>query len=172
MKTSLAIVSVLLCMTTIVSAIVTDYVIQTDPRICKNSVLAFKVHGTSVIACPGGWSGHISNSRLCGRGYHLCNKNDKGPKLSKISYSHGIKIPGCYAFNAAHDFGQCIDCENKRHHDDLGGVGVTCPRKTTSQSTSCLTGGTIDAAPNVNSSNNNKGCRYHPGISGVLCCKN
>ena len=133
--------------------------------------MAYKVHKTDVIACPGGWFGHISNSDLCGTGYHLCTKDDKDKYLSKINYDHASKICGCYAFNAAHDFGQCIDCENKLHHDDLGGIGTTCPRKTKRQRTSCINGGTIDAAPNVNSSNNNKGCRYHKGISGVICCK-
>ncbi|RDD36397.1 hypothetical protein TrispH2_011668 [Trichoplax sp. H2] len=148
------------------------YTRRTAPPICGNSVIALKVYETLVIACPGGWRGHISNAKLCARGYHVCNKNDRASLLSKITFSRGIQIPGCYAFNAAHDFGRCIDCKNREHQDDLGGVGMTCPRKTTSQNISCLTGGTIDAAMGVSSFATNRACHYHPGISGVLCCEN
>ncbi|RDD36245.1 hypothetical protein TrispH2_011678 [Trichoplax sp. H2] len=95
--------------------------------ICGNSVIALKVYEILVIACLGGWRGHISNTKLCTRGYHMCNKNDRASLLSKITFSCGIQISGCYAFNAAYDFGLCIDCGNREHQDDLGGVGMTYP---------------------------------------------
>ncbi|RDD36396.1 hypothetical protein TrispH2_011667, partial [Trichoplax sp. H2] len=130
-----------------------------------------KVYHSSVIGCPGSWTGHIRNADLCGRGYHLCNKSDRKSLLSKITYKDAIKIPGCYAFNAAHDFYKCIDCENRTAHDDLAGVGRACPIKV-ERRTSCITGGMIDAVRSFESYSNNMAYQYHSGISGVLCCKN
>lgn len=138
-------------------------------KFCRNGLPTIKIYNLEIVACSGRWNGHISSSNLCGKDYHLCNKDDK-PLLSNIHYNSAIKISGCYAFNAAQDHGRCINCENRQHQDDMGGIGKACPLRYSESS--CISGGRIDAMSHHSTYKNNQACRYHSRISGVLCCKN
>ena len=65
-------------------------------------------------ACAGRWQGHVKfASELCAPGWDVCNWKTDGHVLSKISYTVGLSVEGCYAYNAAQDGGRCRECLSK-----------------------------------------------------------
>jgi hypothetical protein len=105
-------------------------------------------------------------------GWHLCIGGDAA--LSTISFADATAFPGCFAINAAQDNshchpGSCSDAVSagvdSAANIDMGGVGQDCKLAAPNQ-TSCIKNGRIDA-----SENSGTGCNFHPGLTGVVCCK-
>eukprot|EP00118_Oscarella_pearsei_P025592 m.308428 g.308428 ORF g.308428 m.308428 type:complete len:337 (+) comp43981_c0_seq1:546-1556(+) len=125
-----------------------------------------------VQACAGRWSGDISgaSSQLCAKGWHVCSPATDGGSvddrllLKTITFTEAQKPSGCFAYNAANDFGQCrhLNCD-ENSFNDMGSIGSTCNLKPTA--TSCLGTGRIDLKGRACGS-------FKAGeTTGVLCCK-
>ncbi|XP_071949283.1 uncharacterized protein [Antedon mediterranea] len=123
-----------------------------------------------IVACHGAWKGHVKHGKvLCAQGWSVCNHNDQ-KYLGLISWQDANSMNGCYAYNAANNFGRCRKCSGKNHEDNMGGIGRHCSQRRPNKS-SCLAGGRIDVFYGHKKSGI-PSCSYQPGlVSGVLCCK-
>ncbi|XP_070539758.1 uncharacterized protein [Ptychodera flava] len=137
---------------------------------CSDGTMeGFSTH-PRLAACSGSWHGHIRNSSsLCAEGWSVCNWKDVD-LLRTVAWSQATSVGGCYAYNAAHDKGQCKECVEDINQDDMAGIGKGCPHQNFGQN-SCLANGRIDASCCIDSVTR-EACTFIPGvISGVLCCK-
>ncbi|XP_030842154.1 uncharacterized protein LOC100893885 [Strongylocentrotus purpuratus] len=121
-------------------------------------------------ACSGKWEGHVGNaSHLCAPGWGVCSW-EQASLLGTLTWTESVAIEGCFAYNAAHDRGECGPCKNTLEQDDLGGIGKHCPHQNKGQS-SCIASGRIDASCCLDS-HFDRACHYRPGLmTGVVCCK-
>ena len=133
----------------------------------------------SVAACAGPWSARIdgpSAAALCSAGWHVCSPAASTADrqiLGAITYGEAVGIPGCFAFNAAHDNGTCVPCTDDGTADDMGAVGANCTRGYYNPTwTSCLGTGRIDADC-CEAYATNHACRQNDTNphTGVVCCK-
>jgi cysteine-rich repeat protein len=124
-----------------------------------------------IAACSGPWQGHIASlspAALCGAEFHVCNSSDVA-LLKTIKQKDAFQT-GCWAVNAANDFGGCGPCSNGPNSNDMAGVGKNCQGKITNYGSSCISDNyRIDSA--------NQTCvRPWSGafswINGVMCCAN
>ena len=122
-----------------------------------------------VALCSGGWTGHIGSSNpsgLCGDNWHVCNGADHNLLLT-IAPADAFQ-PGCWALNAANDFGQCSACQNGPDSNDMSGLGKDCQGKVTNYGSCCISNSyRIDAATSCV-----RGNGQMKWISGVVCCAN
>ncbi|XP_033126450.1 neurogenic locus notch homolog protein 1-like isoform X2 [Anneissia japonica] len=127
-------------------------------------------HLPGIVACHGAWKGHVKHGKvLCAQGWSVCNHNDQ-KYLNLISWEDANSMNGCYAYNAANNFGRCRKCSGKNHEDNMGGIGRHCSQRRPNKS-SCLAGGRIDVFYG-HKKRGGPSCSYKPGlVSGVLCCK-
>ncbi|XP_038070819.1 uncharacterized protein LOC119739807 [Patiria miniata] len=137
---------------------------------CSNGVTVGFEASHRLAACSGSWQGHVRNaSSLCAAGWDVCSWADESI-LKSVTWVEAVSLPGCYAYNAAQDRGQCGPCTENTEQDDMGGVGRGCPHQNPGQ-TSCLGNGRIDASCCMDS-HYGQACAYRPGITtGVLCCR-
>lgn len=125
-----------------------------------------------IAACGGRWTGDIgseSADALCGVGWKVCSPAENAidrATVGAITYTQAQSFGGCYALNAAHDFGLCLPCDpSDGDRDDLAGMGTSCPDQYSATDTSCLADGRIDAQ-------NGSDCEFIEGVtSGVVCCQ-
>lgn len=124
----------------------------------------------NIAACDGHWQGHVQNSsHLCAPGWQVCSYREEG-LLKGIEWADATAMPGCYAFNAAQDGGQCQPCTSHLEQDDLAGVGGGCAHQSYGQR-SCISGGQIAVSCCVDT-HFGQACSFRPGLAtGVLCCR-
>ncbi|CAL1527352.1 unnamed protein product [Lymnaea stagnalis] len=123
-----------------------------------------------VAGCEGIWGGHIVNANtLCAPGWRVCTSFDVDI-LRNITWQQAQGVRGCMAINAAQDGGRCRECRGDLEHDDMAGVGQSCPYQAVGQR-SCISGGRIDSSCCVDSHFFNA-CHFKPGLTtGVVCCR-
>jgi len=129
----------------------------------------------SVAACGGVWSGHIggdSANQLCGQGWHVCSPAADGTDaaiLKGVIYENATAFGGCFSYNAAQDYNTCIPCSGGYGSDDMGGAGSGCGYKV-GNDPSCIGSGRVDSGC-CSEYATDHACKYKPGLSGVVCCK-
>jgi hypothetical protein len=86
--------------------------------------------------------------------------------VGAVTYAAATSFPGCFAFNASHDFGGCQACDPENgNQDDLAGMGTGCQDRYDAFATSCLANGRVDAQ-------NGSECSFVEGTTtGVVCCQ-
>ncbi|XP_072042354.1 uncharacterized protein [Amphiura filiformis] len=123
-----------------------------------------------VAACEGAWKGHVRKGKtLCAEGWRVCNQDDTS-LLRRISWETANGINGCFAYNAANNFGKCTSCEDDNEQSNMGGLGRHCSQRRRARS-SCLAEGRIDVYYGKKKGGT-PSCTYQAGLtSGVVCCK-
>lgn len=125
-----------------------------------------------IAGCEGVWEGRVSSpsaNSLCSSGWHVCSPAQNladAPLVKAISYAEATGFGGCFAFNAAHDFGLCLPCNPEDgDQNDLAGMGTECPDLYSSTDMSCLGNGRVDAQ-------NGSDCGFVDDVTtGVICCR-
>lgn len=129
-----------------------------------------------IAACAGVFSGHIgdtSANSLCATGWHVCSPPDvphDAAIVSSVTFEQAKSFSGCFAFNAAHDFGKCIPCTGGWGEDDMGGAGSDCKGTYNGGSSSCWGSGRIDAVC-CSDYQSGTACQHKPYLTGVVCCR-
>jgi hypothetical protein len=125
-----------------------------------------------VAACQGYWVGDVATAGyVCAGGWHVCTGAE--PAMKTVDYASAIAFPGCFAIDAAQDNNICYaSCDaavkagiDSAQNVDMGAIGGNCNYKFQG-STSCISGGRIDA-----SENSGTGCNWNPSLTGVTCCR-
>jgi WD40 repeat protein len=133
--------------------------------------LSHNARSPDVAACAGAWVGTVDHGgALCAVGWHVCTGLE--PAIRSLPFAEGAALPGCFAFDAAQDNGQCHPgCMaavaagvDSAANIDMAGLGAVCPWKP--DGPSCILNGRIDA-----SENSGTGCNYRSGLTGVVCCR-
>ncbi|XP_033633460.1 uncharacterized protein LOC117295006 [Asterias rubens] len=145
-------------------------VTKNAPKACRDGSTEGLSHLQDVAACAGSWKGHVRKGKiLCAPGWHVCDHNDAS-LLKVVNWVDANEMNGCYAFNAANNYGTCSSCSGKKNQNNMAGIGRHCSQRRKRQS-SCLGEGRIDVfygkqkygAPS---------CSYQSGlVSGVVCCR-
>jgi len=132
----------------------------------------------NISVCAGyfaGYVGGVQATAICADNWHVCNTLDIASIIS-VNYNTGIRAPGtgCYAYNAANDFGLCRYCTGNIHEDDMAGFGSGC---TQPGEDSCYPGPNTKNGFCCSGYITNDGCEgqvfFTAGnINGVVCCAN
>lgn len=125
-----------------------------------------------IAGCGGTWEGQIGSAAadaLCAPNWHVCAPPERAAdaaQVGAITYAEATSFGGCFAFNAAHDYGLCRACDPQiGDQNDLAGVGTGCQDLYSVEDTSCLATGRVDAE-------NGSQCGFVQGTTtGVVCCQ-